>query len=133
LLLELAETEPLQSAYATLARLAIASNSLEQLHLVLHEMYDRGLRPSALVVKHAVRMACESDYPRLAYELAHRFEADSPHGKRLDSAAWASILIASAQSQYVSPHLTSAYASSKAFASRGPVLFPTKHSHRMRV
>ena len=87
--------------YNFIARAAIASDNLEQVVLVVHEMFERAMTPNPDLVKHVVRMLCEWGCPRLALQIAEKVESGSRDGQRVDTAIWVQILIASAENQFV--------------------------------
>jgi pentatricopeptide repeat protein len=68
--------------------------------VVFAEMLEHNLTPSRTVTKQLIRLACDWGLPRLALQVAERFEA-LPESLRIDSSAWVHILAASAQAQYL--------------------------------
>ena len=103
--------------YNFIAREAIASENLEQVILVVHEMFEREMTPNPALVKHVVRMLCEWGYPRLALQIAEKVESGSRDGQRVDTAVWVQILITSADNQFVRRDISRSQADS--FSSAG--------------
>ncbi len=89
--------------YTAIARAAIASSNLEQLVVVMHEMFEHEMTPNTALLKHLVRLACEWGCPRLALQMVEKVEAISRDGQRADTAIWIQILMASTDNQYVRP------------------------------
>jgi hypothetical protein len=85
-----------------LCRIAIHDSNLEQLVLILNEMWDRGSKPSITIITHGIRLACENGLPRLAIGLAQEFDKDHESGTKVPSASWVRILMSSAENSFVS-------------------------------
>ena len=72
------------------------------------EQSNLGLIPELTTAQDVVRLMCQMGYPRLALDIANKFEEGSV--RRFDHEIWMNILIASADALYVSILLV--YASS---------------------
>ena len=104
LLIELSATsiQPTLSMYNAISRDAIVSSNLEQLVMIVHELFERDMIPSNALLKHIVRLTCEWGCPRLALQITEKVEANSRDGTRADTATWIQILMSSADNQFVS-------------------------------
>ncbi|KAK4688370.1 TRIAP1/MDM35 family protein, partial [Tremellales sp. Uapishka_1] len=101
LLVELLKTSQIPvSSYDGIARPATYANNIEQLVMIAHDMMERAVPPSATFMRQIIRIACESGCPRLALQLAEKFERESI-GLRVNASSWVEILAASADSQFL--------------------------------
>jgi hypothetical protein len=85
-----------------LCRMAIHDSNLEQLLLLLNEMWDRGAKPSIAIITHGIRLACDNALPRIALDLAQEYDKDFESGTKVPAASWVRILMSSAENSYVS-------------------------------
>jgi hypothetical protein len=83
--------------------MAIHDSNLEQLLLVLNEMWDRGAKPSIAIITHGIRLACDNALPRIAADLAQEYDKEFESGTKVPTASWVRILMSSAENSYVSP------------------------------
>nr|XP_018262115.1 uncharacterized protein I303_05130 [Kwoniella dejecticola CBS 10117]OBR84273.1 hypothetical protein I303_05130 [Kwoniella dejecticola CBS 10117] len=89
-------------SYHALARAAASSGNLEHIIYLISSMFAKNIPPPLYIVKSAIRLACEWGCPRLALEIAEKVEKESATGVRVDQSAWTDILIASADSHFLS-------------------------------
>ncbi|WVQ73353.1 hypothetical protein IAR50_002921 [Cryptococcus sp. DSM 104548] len=85
--------------YNAIARVAQSNYELEEIVLVVEEMFKLGLSPNSATIRHTVRLACEWGHPRLGLQISEKAERESTFGYRLDPQSWVHILIASADNQ----------------------------------
>lgn len=85
--------------------MAIHDSNLEQLLLILNEMWDRGAKPSIAIITHGIRLACDNALPRLAIGLAREFDKEFDSGTKIPAASWVRILMSSAENGFVSVHV----------------------------
>lgn len=94
-----------READATLAKwcqAAIQNNNLDQLLVILNEMLARNISLSPVVLGHAIRLCCDLGLPRLALDLADKYESTSAVGYEVPSNSWSRILRSSAETYFVS-------------------------------
>lgn len=86
--------------------MAIHDNNLEQLVLILNEMWNMGAKPSIAIITHGIRLACDNGLPRLAVGLAQEFDKDFDSSTKVPTASWVRILMSSAENSYVSDYMS---------------------------
>lgn len=87
---------------ARLCRIAIHHSNLEQLVLLLNELWDRGSAPSIVIIQQAIRLACDHGLPRLAIGITQQHDRVNGGVSRISTASWVRILISSAENSFVS-------------------------------
>jgi len=85
-----------------LCRIAIHNSNLEQLVLILNEMWHLGAKPGVAIITHGIRLACDKALPRLAIGLAQEYDKEFESGTKVPVASWVRILMSSAENGYVS-------------------------------
>ncbi|BEI81509.1 hypothetical protein CcaverHIS002_0206690 [Cutaneotrichosporon cavernicola] len=84
--------------YDTLASHALLPGHVEELMMILVEMFEQNMAPNQNIVRNAIRLLCEWGQSRLAIDLVHRIQ-DVPGQREVPSESWVQILIAAADQQ----------------------------------
>lgn len=93
--------EPNEQTYALIINRMTTTESIELALQFMDELTSRGLTPQLTTAQDIVRLAAELNFPRLAVELAQKFEEQSV--RRIDGETWMACLISSAEALYVGP------------------------------
>jgi hypothetical protein len=88
-----------------LCQIAIQASNVEQLLMILYEIWSRGAQPNIAIITHAIRLCCDASLPRLARDVAEQYESQVGHGSGVPDAAWVRILMSSADNSFVSEHM----------------------------
>jgi pentatricopeptide repeat protein len=103
------QVAPTATTFNHIVQRYVTDENLEVALQYFYAMKSRGITPDLRSAQAVVILAAQQGYPRLAIDLARWFEEISV--RRLDHAAWMNVLIASANSLYVSLYVPLIYAS----------------------